>query len=227
MLSLMDGRRTRSMSTLTSQRNCPASPLLENENPFRGLSSETVAHYEIEVIKSQRRKERPNSEIQKRPQRKLGRRLAQSMLIESSSDIELIPVTRTLGKSRHVLSNSSYAIPYKCDQIAKNTSLVSLLSLPRKIHDDKYFSRENDLTLSKENCGSTTDNQPLKQNKERNHGNSDKQKENIEARQATDIKENEKEVETKNRIKKKKRNVLQLIYKVINSKLSKEDLRAM
>ena len=114
VLSLMDGRRTRSMSTLTSQRYCPASPLIENENPFRGLSSETVAHYEMEVLKSQRRKERPKSEIQKRPQRKLGRRLTQSMLIESSSDIEFIPVKRTVGKPRHVLSNSSYAIPYKC-----------------------------------------------------------------------------------------------------------------
>ena len=154
VLSLMDGRKTRSMSTLARTRKDsgrPESPPLDCENPFKNLESHDDMDKDASICKYlSRSTEFPAMRIRdKRSERKV-----QSMFVETSCFNQTLPELRTLPrreKPRHVLSHSSYAIPYRTGQSLDRQSVTSLLSLQSEARDSRSTHRRPSLALCDHN----------------------------------------------------------------------------
>ena len=150
----MDGRKTRSMSTLARARKDsgrPESPPLDCENPFKTLESHDDMYKDASICKYlSRSTEFPAMRIrEKRSERKV-----QSMFVETSCFNQTLPELRTLPrreKPRHVLSHSSYAIPYRTGQSLDRQSVTSLLSLQSEARDSRSTHRRPSLALCDHN----------------------------------------------------------------------------
>ena len=154
VLSLMDGRKTRSMSTLARTRKDsgrPESPPLDCENPFKTLESHDDMYKDASICKYlSRSTEFPAMRMRE----KISERKVQSMFVETSCFNQTLPELRTLPrreKPRHVLSHSSYAIPYRTGQSLDRQSVTSLLSLQSEARDSRSTHRRPSLALCDHN----------------------------------------------------------------------------
>ena len=122
VLSLMEDRRARSVSSLLLQR--PDSPPIEQENPFNKAEASS-SDYE-EVIR------RPRQFI---PRQRQARELkVRSLFAEDGRNENMLKVgeLETGARPRHVLSYSSYAMPYRSCELLTGDSFSSRLGTPCK-----------------------------------------------------------------------------------------------
>ena len=147
--SLMDGRRTRSMSALRRIKEGmtrPESPLVERANPFTSKTDITFHLFSLskEDIKAIERVSSFKTKI--REKKRLGERMVQSMFVENMCFLEASPEfqpSMKRDKQRSVLSHSSYAMPYKHCKTTGSASFLSLLSLHSQTQDDAREQRRS------------------------------------------------------------------------------------
>ena len=114
----MEDRRARSVSSLLLQR--PESPPIEQDNPFNKAGASSSVYEEVIT--------RPRQFV---PRQRQARELkVRSLFLESSQDDNMFKIAEleTGARPRHVLSYSSYAMPYRSCELLTGDSLSSTLS---------------------------------------------------------------------------------------------------
>ena len=113
----MEDRRTRSVSSLLQQR--PDSPPIEQENPFK---KEDFARSDYQNVITRQRQFTP---------RKSRELKVRSLFVENSQKENIFQVSEgeTGARPRHVLSYSSYAMPYRSCELLTRDSLSSTLNM--------------------------------------------------------------------------------------------------
>ena len=124
----------------------PESPPVENENPFKNTEAleDNYPHFSLNSEVLTKNNQLTNDNGITLREKRSGVRMVQSMFVESSCFNEALPDQETFQKRkkpRHVLSNSSYAMPYNHSQTSLNQSLLSLQSLHCKTLDDRRVRR--------------------------------------------------------------------------------------